>query len=202
MAKLVLVRHGESEWNLQGLWTGLKDPALTEKGREEAQNTGKALVGINFDKAFTSKLLRAIQTLDEIKKQIGQEDLQTVEAEALNERDYGVYTGKNKWEVKEEVGDEVFQQIRRSWDYPIPEGESLKQVHARVLPYYTFTIEPLLKEGKNILVAAHGNSLRALIKHLENISDENIPLLELATAEAYVYEIDQDGKVVGKEIRK
>lgn len=199
MAKLILVRHGESEWNLKGLWTGWKDIPLTEKGRNEAKNAGESLRGTEIDLAFTSKLIRAKETLEGILKVL-EIDIPVIEAEELNERSYGIYTGKNKWEVEKEVGEEKFMQIRRSWDYPIPEGESLKQVYDRVLPYYTETIEPKLKQGQNIIIAAHGNSLRALIKKLENISDENIPQLELATGEAYVYEIDTEGNVIGKEI--
>lgn len=199
MAKLILVRHGESEWNLKGLWTGWTDVPLTEKGRDEAYHAGEGLKKTTIDLAFTSKLTRAIQTLEVIKKVLDI-SVPTTEAEELNERSYGIYTGKNKWEVQKEVGDEKFTLIRRSWDYPIPEGESLKQVYDRVLPYYLQTIEPELKKGKNIIIAAHGNSLRALIKKLENISDENIPHLELATGEAYVYEIDSEGSVAGKEI--
>ncbi len=201
MAKLVLVRHGESEWNVKGLWTGWTDVPLTEKGRDEARHAGEELKGMQFDQAFTSKLIRAQQTLEEIKKVINAENLPTTESDKLNERSYGIYTGKNKWEVEQQVGNEKFTQIRRSWDYPIPEGESLKQVYDRVMPYYVEHIEPLLKEGKNVLIAAHGNSLRALIKYLENISDENIPHLELATGEVYIYDIDSHGQVAGKEIR-
>ncbi len=201
MAKLALVRHGESEWNIKGLWTGWTDVPLTEKGRDEAYHAGEGLKEIQFDHAFTSQLIRAQQTLDVIKKVLGQ-DIPTTKAIELNERSYGIYTGKNKWEVQKEVGDEVFTQIRRSWDYPIPEGESLKQVFERVIPYFKEQIEPLLIKDKNVLIAAHGNSLRALIKYLEDISDENIPHLELATGEAYVYEIDSQGKVTGKVIRK
>lgn len=200
MGKLVLVRHGESEWNLKGLWTGWTDVPLTDKGRAEARRAGEALKGIRFDAAFTSMLMRAQQTLDEIKKILG-EEIPTTEIEALNERSYGIYTGKNKWEVQKEVGDEQFQLIRRGWDTHIPEGESLKQVYERVVPYYKQTILPLLEAGQNILITAHGNSLRALIKYLENISDENIGHLELATGEAYVYDIDETGAITHKEVK-
>lgn len=202
MAKLVLVRHGESEWNAKGLWTGWTDVPLTENGKKEARKAGEGIKDISFNQAFTSKLIRAQQTLEEIKNVLEQEALLTTEAEELNERSYGIYTGKNKWEVEKEVGEEKFMQIRRSWDYPIPDGESLKQVYDRVMPYYFQHIEPLLKEGNNIIVAAHGNSLRALIKYLENVSDENIPHLELATGEAYIYDIDSQGKITNKDTGK
>lgn len=201
MAYLVLVRHGESEWNAKGLWTGWTDISLSEKGKEEANQAGEALKDIHFDLAYTSTLQRAKQTLTGIQQITGQTDLPTTEDKALNERDYGELTGKNKWEVKEQVGDEEFTKIRRSWDYPPPKGESLKMVYERVLPYYEKEILPKLKEGKNIIIAAHGNSLRALIKFLDNISDTDIPNFELATGGVYVYQIDSEGKVINKDVR-
>lgn len=199
MANLILVRHGESEWNEKGLWTGLTDVGLSEKGIEEAKQAGEKLKGVIIDCAFTSVLLRAKQTLDEIKSVLGA-DMPTFVDKALNERDYGVYTGKNKWEVKKEVGDEQFQKIRRSWDFPVENGESLKDVYDRVVPYYQSEILPKLKENKNILISAHGNSLRALIKYLEQISDDEIPNLELKTGEIYSYTIDSQGAILSKQI--
>lgn len=200
MAYLVLVRHGKSEWNEKGLWTGWRDIPLAPKGFEEARITGEALKDIPFDFAYTSALSRAKQTLDEILKVINQTPPIT-SSQALNERDYGDYTEKNKWDIQKEVGEEMFQKIRRSWDIPPPNGESLKMVSERVMPYYALEIEPKLKEGKNILIAAHGNSLRALVKYLENISDTDIANLEIGTGEAYVYQIDETGKAISKEIR-
>lgn len=200
MAHLALVRHGESEWNAKGLWTGWTDVNLSENGREEARKAGEVLRDIHPDYVYISALKRAQQTLEEIQKVIGTNVTPTAD-KALNERSYGDFTGKNKWEVKEQVGEEEFQRLRRSWDYPPANGESLKMVYDRVLPYYQSEIEPKLKEGKNIIIAAHGNSLRALIKYLENISDEEIPTLELATGGVYVYEINEEGKVTAKEIR-
>ncbi|MDO8269686.1 MAG: 2,3-bisphosphoglycerate-dependent phosphoglycerate mutase [Candidatus Levybacteria bacterium] len=200
MSTLVLVRHGKSEWNEKGLWTGWRDIPLAPKGIEEAKNTGEALKDLHFDTAYTSALIRAQQTLDEILKVINQTPPIT-EDKALNERDYGDYTEKNKWDIQKELGEEEFQKIRRSWDYPPPNGESLKMVYERVLPYYKQEIEPKLIEGKNIIIAAHGNSLRALVKYLESVSDDNIATLEIGTGEAYIYEIDTDGKVINKEIR-
>ncbi len=201
MAYLVLVRHGESEWNALGLWTGWRDIPLTEKGREEARRAAQALRDIPFDIAFTSKLVRAQQTLDEIKRELHLEDLPTIEDAALNERDYGDLTAKNKWQVEKEYGTEQFLKWRRSWDYPVPGGETLKDVYARVAPFYERYILPELRAGKNVLVAAHGNSLRALVKHLENIPDDEIPKLEIGTGEVYVYQVDPDGRIVSKEIR-
>lgn len=200
MAKLILVRHGKSEWNEKGLWTGWHDIPLIEVGIEEARKTGAELKGINFDFAYSSALVRARQTLDEILKISGQ-NIDIVENQSLNERNYGDYTGKNKWQVKEEIGEEEFQKLRRSWDYPIPNGESLKQVYAREIPYYQEEIEPKLKNGKNVIIASSGNALRAIVKYLENIPDNEIGELEIGTGEAYIYDIDSGGKVVSKEIR-
>lgn len=200
MAKLVLVRHGKSEWNEKGLWTGWRDIPLAPRGFEEARTTGEQLKDLHFDAAYTSALARAQQTLEEILKTTGQTPPVT-KSEALNERDYGDYTEKNKWDIQREMGEEVFQKIRRSWDFPPPNGESLKMVYDRVLPYFLTEILPRIKTGSNIIIAAHGNSLRALVKYLENISNENIASLEIGTGEAYVYELDENGAVISKEIR-
>src|SRR5215203_5323364 len=146
MAYLVLIRHGESEYNAKSLWTGWADPPLSEKGRDQAHVAAEKLKDIHFDFAYTSVLKRAKETWEEIKKIIGQENIPTTTDKALNERDYGDMTGKNKWEVKEQIGEEEFMKIRRAWDYPPPNGESLKMVHERVIPYYQSEILPKLKE--------------------------------------------------------
>src|SRR3989344_3825265 len=200
MAYLILVRHGESLWNKEGKWTGFTDIELSEKGHDEAKEAGSLLKKYPIDLAYVSVLKRAKQTLDDINATRVLPVLEVIKDKALNERDYGDFTGKNKWEVKKQVGDETFTKIRRSWDYPIPNGESLKDVYSRVIPYYKKEIEPKLKMGKNILISAHSNSLRALVKYLENISDIDIPKLEIATGEIYVYQIDKEGKIVSKEI--
>ncbi len=189
MAYLILVRHGESLWNAKGVWTGLTDISLSPKGREEAILAGQSLKNINLDIAYTSVLKRAKETLDEIKKVLNLNNLETIESSALNERDYGDLTGKNKWEIQKEFGEEKFLKIRRGWDTPISNGETLKDVYNRVVPYYKETILPKLKEGKNVLIVAHGNSLRALVKYLENISDANVEKLEIETGEIYKYEV-------------
>jgi len=202
MAILVLVRHGESEWNAKGLWTGWTDISLSEKGRQEAKTAAEALKDIQFDLAYTSILSRAKETLEIIKQTLGILDLQTIESPALNERDYGEYTGKNKWEIEKEIGEENFQKLRRGWYYPVENGETLKDVYERVVPYYQQEVLPNLEQGKNILISTHGNSLRALVKYLDNISDEDIANLEIATGEAVIYEINSSGKVTSKEIKK
>lgn len=201
MAKLVLVRHGQSQWNEKGLWQGWIDIDLTEKGIEQAKETGRQLKDIKFDHAYSSPLIRASKTLDEILKVLHQSDLPVIKDQAMTEKHYGIYAGKNKWQVKEEVGEEEFQKIRRSWDYPTPEGESMKQVYERLIPYYEKEILPKLKEGKNVIIASHGNTLRCLVKFLDHLSDEEVAKFEFGIGEGYVYEIDKDGKVISKDIR-
>lgn len=201
MAYLVLVRHGQSEWNALGLWTGLRDVALTKRGREEARRAAEHLQDITLHKAYTSKLTRSKQTLHEITQALQHTNLETEEHEALNERDYGDFTAKNKWEIAEQLGEEEFTKLRRSWDHPVPNGETLKDVHGRVVPYYEQHILADLKADKNVIVSAHGNSLRALMKHLDEVADDKVHELEIGTGELAVYEISADGSVVSKQIR-
>lgn len=201
MSYLALVRHGQTTYNAQGLWTGFDNPPLTEQGVQEAKKAGDALKDIHFDAGYTSVLDRAIQTLEEIKKVINQSDLLTTQAIQLNERNYGDYTAKNKWEIKEQVGEEVFQKIRRSWDHPIPNGESLKEVYAREIPYFETEIFPQLKQGKNVIITTSGNAVRALVKYLEHIPDEDVTKVEIATGQIYLYTIDKQGNMTDKQIR-
>ena len=202
MTKLVLVRHGQSEWNEQNLFTGWKNPDLTDKGRKEAIQAGKNLKAknIQFDVAFTSALKRAQNTCTLLLENLGQPDLETIRDEALNERDYGDLAGLNKDEAREKWGAEQVHIWRRSYDLPPPGGESLKDTADRVLPYYEAHIWPRLLKGENILVAAHGNSLRALVKTLDNLSPDEIISVEISTGEPIVYTLAQDGTVTDKEI--
>ena len=200
MAYLVLVRHGQSEWNALGLWTGQEDISLTDQGKAEARKAAEHLREITLHKAHTSSLSRTHQTLEEIKSALNHTDLETVQHKALDERHYGDYQAKNKWEIKDQIGDDEFMKLRRNWDHPVPNGETLKDVHTRVLPYYEEQILEDLKEGKNIIVAAHGNSLRALMKHLDEIDDDKVHELEIGTGEVVIYEISDDGKVLNKNI--
>ena len=200
MSYLILVRHGESEWNKVGVWTGLTDISLSEKGIEEARLAGEKLKNFPIDVSYISSLKRARQTLIEIKKIIGR-DFPTYENKALDERDYGIYTGQNKWEIKKEIGEEQFQKLRRGWNTGIPKGETLEDVYNRVVPYYKTQILPDLEAHKNVLVVAHGNSLRALVKYLDNISNEDIEKLEIATGEIYIYSVDDNGIIVSKQIK-
>lgn len=197
--KLVLIRHGESEWNLQGKWTGWTDVNITEKGAADAQKMGELLKNIHFDEIYTSKLKRTVETLQNVLKTQGQTDMPFTQVEALNERDYGDYTGKNKWEVKEEVGEEKFNAIRRNYDEPIPNGETLHMVYDRVVPWYKEVIVPKLLKGENILLVAHGNSIRALTKYLESISDEDIAHTEFVFGTIAKYTVKDDGKMDTKE---
>lgn len=201
MAYLIFVRHGQSEWNALGLWTGKTDVALTDQGRAEAQKAAEQLRDIPLHKAYTSKLKRAQQTLHEIKQALGNAEIDTIEHEALNERDYGEYTAKNKWEIKEKLGEEEFTKLRRNWNHPVPGGETLKDVSERTLPFFEEHIMADLKAGRNVIVTAHGNSLRALMKHLENVSDDKVHEVEIGTGEVLVYEIAEDGTVISKQLR-
>lgn len=200
MAYLVLVRHGRSEWNIQGRWTGLTDIPLAKEGKMENRNVGDSIKNIPVDIAFTSLLKRAKQSIDEIKKTHPSSFI-VIQNAALNERDYGDLTGKNKWGLQKEYGSDRFNEIRRGWNTPIPHGETLKDVYDRVVPYYQKTILPYLRKNNNVLIVAHGNSLRALVKYLENISNDNIAKLEIATGEVYIYTIDEKGHVRNKEKR-
>lgn len=200
MAHLVLVRHGQSEWNALGLWTGQRDVALTDQGKDEARRAATHLKDITLHKAHTSNLQRAQQTLQEIKQVLGAHELETIAHEHLNERDYGDYTAKNKWEIAEQLGEEEFTKLRRNWDHPVPGGETLKDVHARVIPYYEHYVLPDLKKGMNVIIAAHGNSLRALMKHLEQAADEEVHTLEIGTGQVLVYEVNENGEVVDKTV--
>ena len=201
---LVLVRHGQSEWNLKNLFTGWKDPGLTEKGIEEARATGRSLNarGMHFDRAFTSNLIRAQHTLKLILAELGQEDIETVCDEALNERDYGDLCGLNKDDARAKWGEEQVRLWRRSYDVNPPGGESLKDTVARVVPYYCQVILPTVLNGHSVLVSAHGNSLRALVMVLDHLTPSALLTLEIETGAALVYRLKADSTVESKEILK
>ncbi len=197
---LVLVRHGQSVWNLKNLFTGWKDVGLTDTGIAEAHAAGKALKaeGMRFDVAFTSKLVRAQDTLKIMLEELGQQDLEVIENQALNERDYGDLTGLNKDDARAKGGDEQVHIWRRSFDIPPPGGESLKDTADRTLPYFNKEILPRVKRGENVLIAAHGNSLRALVMALENMSADEITQLNIATGAPLAYTLNEAGAVVSK----
>jgi len=201
MAYLVLVRHGQSEWNLLNKFTGFTDVVLSEKGKEEAKQAAELLKDITLHKAHTSDLKRAQETLDIILENLACQDIDKKIHPAIKERDYGDLTAMDKSEAKKHFGDEQFLLYRRSWDVAPPNGESLKDTYNRAVPYYEQEILKDLKDGHNVIVAAHGNSLRAIVKHLDEIADDKISEYEIGTGVVHVYEIDGDGKVVSKEIR-
>jgi 2,3-bisphosphoglycerate-dependent phosphoglycerate mutase len=197
---LVLVRHGQSEWNLKNLFTGWKDPGLTELGVKEALEAGRKLKaeGFRFDAAFTSDLSRAQRTMDLILGELGQTDLKVTRDEALNERDYGDLSGLNKDQAREKWGDEQVHVWRRSYDIAPPGGESLRDTLARTLPYYVRSILPEVLSGKNVLVTAHGNSLRALIMVLEGHNEESIIAREVETGVPMIYTLGPDSRVISR----
>ncbi|WP_304757288.1 2,3-diphosphoglycerate-dependent phosphoglycerate mutase [Faecalibaculum rodentium] len=219
MKKLVLIRHGESEWNKENRFTGWTDVELSQKGREEARQAGQLLKnqGYSFDKAYTSVLKRANHTLDGVLLELGETDIPVTRSWKLNERHYGVLQGLNKAETAAKYGDEQVHEWRRSWDVrpplldsddkrnpvldplykgvpadELPLGESLKDTVRRVVPFFESDIVPEIKAGKNVVIAAHGNSLRALVKFLDHISDDDIAGLDIPTGVPLVYELDDD----------
>lgn len=226
MAKLVFIRHGQSEWNLENLFTGWVDVNLSEQGEREAKEAGRKLkeAGIEFDQAYTSVLTRAIKTLHFALEESGQLWIPETKSWRLNERHYGALQGKNKADAAEKYGDEQVHIWRRSYDVLpplldandegsaandrryaeldpriIPGGENLKVTLERVIPFWEDNIAPDLLDGKNVIVAAHGNSLRALTKYIENISDEDIMDVEMATGQPVVYELDDNLNIFSKE---
>ena len=226
MAKLVFIRHGQSEWNLENLFTGWVDVNLSEQGEREAKEAGRKLkeAGIEFDQAYTSVLTRAIKTLHFALEESGQLWIPETKSWRLNERHYGALQGKNKADAAEKYGDEQVHIWRRSYDVLpplldandegsaandrryaeldpriIPGGENLKVTLERVIPFWEDNIAPDLLDGKNVIVAAHGNSLRALTKYIENISDEDIMDVEMATGQPVVYDLDDKLNIVSKE---
>lgn len=201
---LVLVRHGQSEWNLKNLFTGWKDPDLTEVGIAEAHACGEALKrrGFAFDEAFTSTLIRAQNTLTLILAELGQKDLPTIRNEALNERDYGELSGLNKDEARANWGDEQVLLWRRSYAVQPPGGESLRDTVARVVPYYCREILPPVLRGERVLVVAHGNSLRALVMVLDRLTPERVLAAEIDTGAALIYRFNADATVESKEVVK
>jgi 2,3-bisphosphoglycerate-dependent phosphoglycerate mutase len=199
MSQLVLIRHGQSQWNLENRFTGWIDIPLSPKGEEEARQAGEKIKGFKFDKVYTSVLQRAIKTYEIAAEVAGFNHLPVEKDKALNERMYGDLQGLNKDDMRKKFGAEQVHIWRRSYDIAPPNGESLKNTAERVLPYWNSHIEPDLKAGKNILVVAHGNSLRALIMHLDNLTGEEVVKLEIPTGEPILYEFDENLKVVVKK---
>ena len=198
---LVLVRHGQSEWNAKNLFTGWKDPGLTPIGEKEAANAGNLIKerDIKFSMMFTSALKRAQITGQMILKEIDQTHIEVIKDQALNERDYGDLAGLNKDDARKEWGEKQVHIWRRSYDIPPPGGESLKDTAERVLPYFNSSILPKILEGQNILVAAHGNSLRSLVMQLDNLSKEEVIALEIPTGAPIIYSFEGKKEPISKE---
>ena len=211
MAKLILLRHGQSQWNLENRFTGWVDVPLSSKGEKEADEAGRKIkeFGIEIHKAYTSVLKRAIHTLDRVLKVIGKTGIPITKDKALNERHYGALQGLNKAETAAKYGEEQVHIWRRSYDIPPPKdktelnpegmSESLKDTAARTLPYFQNVILPDIKNGKNVLVAAHGNSLRSIVMDLDKLTKEQVLNLNIGTGVPIVYEIDKNGNVVSKK---
>lgn len=201
MAKLVLVRHGESQWNLENRFTGWVDVPLSDKGTQEAKNAGERLKkeNIHFDRAYTSDLQRAQNTLKLILEVLGQNILSVEKDKALNERHYGDLQGLNKAETAKKFGDEQVKIWRRSYDIAPPNGESLKDTAARTLPYFESKILADLKKGLNVIVAAHGNSLRSIVMNLDKLTREQVLELNIATGAPIIYTLDSNLKILSKK---
>lgn len=196
MGRLVLLRHGESQWNLENRFTGWVDVPLSPRGVQEARNAGEKLRNFTFDRAFTSVLTRANETLRLVLETIGQSNIPIEKDKSLNERMYGELQGLNKSETAKKYGEEQVKIWRRSYEVSPPGGESLKETAERVLPYYENNIRPHILQGETVLIAAHGNSLRALVMELEQLSKEQVLELNIPTGAPLLYELDKNGKVL------
>lgn len=199
--KLIIARHHESDWNKLGLWTGIRDRHLTEYGFEKSQCMGLALSDMRIDHAFASMQVRTIETLSCMLEALALYKVPTEHSSALGERDYGDYTGKDKQYMKEKLGEDEWEKVRREWDYPVPNGETLKMVYERVVPYYKEIILPHLLRGENVLVVSHGNAIRALTKYIENIADDKVKDIEMLFSSILIYSVDDVGQMMHKEIR-
>jgi len=203
--QLIIIRHAESEWNALGKWTGTHDSHLTPYGFEASVDMGKCIIGITFDYAFASMQVRSIETLSSILSVClsdeQEKNFPIEHVSAFNERDYGDYTGKNKWDIEKEIGEENFNNIRRGWDYPIPNGESLKMVYERAVPSFIEKIVPPINNEKNVLLVSHGNTIRALMKYIEKISDNDISSSEMLFNSIAIYTLDKEGHMIHKEMR-
>jgi len=199
--QLVLVRHGESESNAEGIWTGITNVALTPKGHADARRMGALLADLDFDRVYTSCMRRAEQTRDDLLDAHGPTTAVLKKTAALNERDYGEYTGLDKWAIQAKIGQEAFKDLRRAFDAVIPNGESLRDVYERVVPWYVANVVPLLLAGQRVLIVAHGNSARALRKHIEDVTDEAVANLEMDFDKIYIYDVDEYGRCLNPQVR-
>ncbi len=196
--QLIIVRHGQSRWNAKALWTGTRDVGLTSQGHHEAQLLGQALKDTPINLAFVSQQLRAKETLQDLLAAAGQPAVPSHVTAALNERDYGSFTGQNKWQVEADIGQNAFDDIRRGWDVPVPGGETLKDVYNRTAPFYRETLLPELAAAKTVLIVSHGNAIRSLIKYIDNLSDQAIEQVEMIFGNILTYQVDAQGHQVHK----
>ena len=201
MGKLIIVRHGESQWNALGKWTGSTNVHLTEKGFHESLLLGKQVADIPINYAYCAEQYRSLETLQGILTISDKLSVPISETAALNERDYGDYTGKNKWEMKKQVGTRKFNKIRRDWDYPVPNGETLKTVYARTVPFYLENVLPKLRQGQNVLLVASGNSIRSLVKYIQKISDRGFAKVEMIFGKIVIYDVDDAGHMISSQER-
>jgi 2,3-bisphosphoglycerate-dependent phosphoglycerate mutase len=201
IGKLIVARHHESEWNKLGKWTGAENVGLTNYGFDMSRKMGSLIKDLPIDQAFASAQIRSLETLLCMEDGICI-DIPITRDAALNERDYGDYTGKNKWEMEKLLGAEEFDKLHRGWNYPIPNGETLKMVYERIVPYYQKAVLPVLKEGKTVLLVAHGNSIRALIKYLEDVPESEMVHVEMHFGAVVIYTLTEEGKMAHKDIRK
>src|SRR3989344_246010 len=202
MGRLIIARHHESKWNKIGVWTGSRDIGLTEQGRGMSAKMGTLIKDMRVDCAFASEQVRSLETLTMMLDAIGMKNIPIERSSALNERDYGDYTGKNKLEMKKLLGKEQYDRVHREWNCPIPHGETIKMVYERAVPYYKNVILPVLLAGKNVLIVSHGNAIRALMKYIESIPDEKVKSLEMLFGSVVVYGIDPIGQMTSKETRE
>lgn len=202
LGKFIVARHHESDWNHKGLWTGMRDRHLTDYGFKKSEEMGLLIKDIKIDYAFASMQVRSIETLSSMLEAMEQYHVPREHSEALDERDYGDYTGKDKWEMEKVLGEEVWNKVRRDWDYPVPNGETLKMVYDRAVPFFLNTIMPHIRDGKNVLMASHGNAIRAIMKYIDNISDDGIKDLEMLFGSVIIYDLDNEGHSVNKEVRE
>jgi len=198
---LILVRHGQSTYNARGIWAGFTDCGLTDRGRQEARQAARAVRDQKIDVVYVTDLKRSVQTWQEMAKVLKCSSLKPVVAPEFKERDYGKLAGHSKWKLFARHGLKMWLHWRRNWDYPVPGGETLKDVYHRAVPYFRRFVLPQLEDGKTVLISAHGNSLRALVKYLDRISDSDIAQLEIATGGIYLYTISSDGTILREQRR-
>lgn len=198
---LLIARHHESEWNKEGMWTGAKDVHLTPLGKEMSFDMGLQVREFDIQQAVCSTQHRSCETLQEMLRAMRQEDVPILKSASINERDYGDLTGKHKAEIRALMGEEAYMHLHRDFTYPIPHGESLKTVYERAVPFYLETILPMLREGKNVLMVSHGNTIRSLIKYIESISDKDISDVEMLFGTILMYRVDAEGRQVSREER-